>query len=153
MLNTLKCRGRRLALNPVLYSIMKAWVTFRNHKRAHISTDTFKNDSIDESLSVTQEPRTYEWVEMLQPVAMCMYLEHLGGWSQTLEWPSMMSNGCDGLLKGILMETYESVEALRCVSVYESSWVVSRWHCYILMKLLRLCAEGEIRFLLQLNGR
>ena len=63
-------------------------MTFRNHKRAQRSTDrhTFKNDSIDESLSVTQEPRTYESVEMLQPVAMCMYLQHLGGWSQTLEW-------------------------------------------------------------------
>ena len=26
----------------------------------------------------------------------------------------MMSSGCDGLLKGILLYTYESVEALRC---------------------------------------
>ena len=28
--------------------------------------------------------------------------------------PAMMSNGRDGLLQGILMCTYESVEALRC---------------------------------------
>ena len=28
--------------------------------------------------------------------------------------PSMMSNGRDGLFKGILVYTYESAEALRC---------------------------------------
>ena len=38
-------------------------------------------------------------------------------------WPAMMSNGRDGNFKGILMDTYESVEALRCLV-----WADSRWH-------------------------
>ena len=54
-----------------------------------------------------------------------LYAVGENGFSTEAEWqvvradsrwygPAMMSNGRDGLLKGILMYTYESVEALGC---------------------------------------
>ena len=62
--------------------------------------------------------RPYETVE-----ALCRMRDKV---STAAEWqvvwadsrwhgPAMMSNGCDGNYKCILMDTYESFEAFRCI--------------------------------------
>ena len=66
----------------------------------------------------------------------------------------MMSNGRDGLFEGILMYTYESVEALRwCIRV---SMFMSRFEMILLHpyeSAEALCRKRNKVSLLQQNGR